>query len=114
MLVDDVLIYDVGGAGQSETGDLILPALDDKHDLTKSLLAHKIPLRFGPSRSVRVDPGRASQLNTSRPSSSGWPYPTSVSSDTAAVPSVGTRTTSLQSMSRHTVSYAGLYTTDAQ
>ncbi len=59
VLVDDVLIYDVGGAGQSETGDLILPALDDKHDLTKSLLAHKIPLRFGPSRSVRVDPGRS-------------------------------------------------------
>ncbi|HSI08469.1 MAG: GldG family protein [Rariglobus sp.] len=63
ILVDDVLIYDRSTAGQSETGDLILPALNDKHDLTKSLLAYKIPLRFGPSRSVRPDPGRTLDNN---------------------------------------------------
>ncbi|MFA6959600.1 MAG: GldG family protein [Opitutaceae bacterium] len=63
VLVDDVLVYDPSSTGQSETGDLILPALDDKHDLTKSLLAYKIPLRFGPSRSVRPDPGRTLDPN---------------------------------------------------
>ncbi len=57
VLVDDVLVYDRSAAGQSETGDLILPALAD-HALTSSLLNYKIPLRFGPSRSVRADPGR--------------------------------------------------------
>jgi len=57
VLVDDVLIYDDSATGQTETGDLILPALSD-HPLTTSLLNYKIPLRFGPSRSVRVDPGR--------------------------------------------------------
>lgn len=62
VLVDDVLIYDRSAAGQSETGDLILPALAE-HDLTKSLLSAKIPLRFGPSRSVRPDPGRTLDTN---------------------------------------------------
>jgi len=62
ILVDDVLIYDRSNAGQSETGDLILPALAN-HDLTKSLLNYKIPLRFGPSRSVRPDPGRTLDNN---------------------------------------------------
>lgn len=63
ILVDDVLIYDRSAAGQSETGDLILPALADKHDLTSFLLNYKIPLRFGPSRSVRPDPGRTVDSN---------------------------------------------------
>ena len=63
ILVDDVLIYDRSNSGQSETGDLILPALDDKHPLTASLLNYKIPLRFGLSRSVRPDPGRAPDNN---------------------------------------------------
>ncbi len=57
VLVDDDLIYDRSATGQSETGDLILPALA-QHPLTSSLLSYKIPLRFGPSRSVRPDPGR--------------------------------------------------------
>lgn len=63
ILVDDVLIYDRSNSGQSETGDLILPALDDKHPLTASLLNYKIPLRFGLSRSVRPDPGRTLDNN---------------------------------------------------
>lgn len=63
ILVDDVLIYDRSNSGQSETGDLILPALDDKHPLTASLLNYKIPLRFGLSRSVRPDPGRTPDNN---------------------------------------------------
>jgi hypothetical protein len=58
VLLDDVLVYDRGATGQSETGDLILPALAD-HPLTASLLAYKIPLRFGLSRSARPDPGRS-------------------------------------------------------
>lgn len=62
VLVDDVLIYDRSAAGQSETGDLILPALAE-HALTSSLLGYKIPLRFGPSRSVRPDPGRTLDPN---------------------------------------------------
>lgn len=62
VLVDDVLIYDRSAAGQSETGDLILPALAE-HPLTSSLLNYKIPLRFGPARSVRPDPGRTLDPN---------------------------------------------------
>lgn len=62
VLVDDVLVYDRSASGQSETGDLILPALAD-HPLTASLLNYKIPLRFGPSRSVRADPGRTLDPN---------------------------------------------------
>lgn len=62
ILVDDVLVYDRSSGGQSETGDLILPALAD-HPLTSSLLNYKIPLRFGPSRSVRADPGRTLDPN---------------------------------------------------
>ena len=62
VLVDDVLIYDPSATGQSETGDLILPALAE-HPLTSSLLGYKIPLRFGPSRSVRPDPGRTLDTN---------------------------------------------------
>ena len=63
VLVDDVLIYDRSAAGQTETGDLILPKLDKDHPLTRSLLNYKIPLRFGPSRSVRPDPGRSLDPN---------------------------------------------------
>jgi ABC-type uncharacterized transport system involved in gliding motility auxiliary subunit len=63
VLVDDDLIYDLSATGQSETGDLILPALEEKHPLTASLVAYKIPLRFGPSRSVRPDPGRTLDPN---------------------------------------------------
>lgn len=62
VLVDDVLIYDRSAAGQSETGDLILPALA-QHPITDALLNYKIPLRFGPSRSVRPDPGRTLDPN---------------------------------------------------
>jgi ABC-type uncharacterized transport system involved in gliding motility auxiliary subunit len=62
VLADDVLIYDRSATGQSETGDLILPALSD-HPLTSALLGYKIPLRFGPSRSVRPDPGRTLDPN---------------------------------------------------
>lgn len=62
ILADDVLIYDRSRAGQSETGDLILPALAE-HPVSQSLLSGKIPLRFGPSRSVRPDPGRALDSN---------------------------------------------------
>ena len=58
VLLDDVLVYDASATGQSETGDLILPALAE-HPLTASLLNYKIPLRFGPSRSARPDPGRS-------------------------------------------------------
>ncbi|MET0262214.1 MAG: GldG family protein [Rariglobus sp.] len=62
VLVDDVLVYDRSAAGQSETGDLILPALAE-HPVTQSLLNYKIPLRVGPSRSVRPDPGRTLDTN---------------------------------------------------
>lgn len=63
VLVDDVLIYDRSATGQSETGDLILPALEENHPLTSALVGYKIPLRFGPSRSVRPDPGRTLDPN---------------------------------------------------
>lgn len=62
VLVDDVLIYDRSASGQTETGDLILPALA-QHPITDALLNWRIPLRFGPSRSVRPDPGRTLDPN---------------------------------------------------
>jgi len=63
VLVDDVVVFDSGTTAQSETGDLILPALEKDHPITSSLLSYKIPLRFGLSRSVRPDPGRTLDTN---------------------------------------------------
>jgi ABC-type uncharacterized transport system involved in gliding motility auxiliary subunit len=62
VLADDVLIYDESPAGRSETGDLIFPAIYE-HPVTQVLASYKIPLRFGPTRVIRLDPGRPLDAN---------------------------------------------------
>lgn len=59
VLADDVLIADRSAEGSSDTGDLVLTPADSSHPVISFLYDNKIALRFGPSRSVRADPGRA-------------------------------------------------------
>ena len=58
VLADDVVILDDGPEGRSDTGDLILYPTASSHPVVDFLATNKIPLRFGPARSVRADPGR--------------------------------------------------------
>jgi hypothetical protein len=57
ILADDDLIYDTGADNMTEEGDLIvrfyLP-----HSITQTLIDRQMPLRLGPARSLRPDPGR--------------------------------------------------------
>ena len=59
VLADDVLIADQSAEGSSDAGDLVLTPSDYGHPVVGFLYDNKIALRFGPSRSVRADPGRA-------------------------------------------------------
>lgn len=59
VLADDVLILDASAEGRSDTGDLILYPSASGHPVVDFLASNKIALRFGPSRSVRPDPGRS-------------------------------------------------------
>lgn len=58
VLADDVLILDASAEGRSDTGDLILYPTTSGHPVIEYLASNKIAVRFGPSRSVRPDPGR--------------------------------------------------------
>ena len=57
MVVDDDLIYDTGADNMTEEGDLIVRYFLP-HPITQTLLDRQIPLRIGPARSLRPDPGR--------------------------------------------------------
>lgn len=59
VLADDVVILDQSAEGRSDTGDLILYPAASKHPVIEFLASNKIAVRFGPSRSVRPDPGRS-------------------------------------------------------
>lgn len=59
VLADDVVIHDPGVAGRSDTGDLILAPADTGHAVVDFLASNRIPVRFGPARAVRPDPGRS-------------------------------------------------------
>ncbi len=59
VLADDVLILDRNAEGSADNGDLVLGPSDSGHPVVSFLYDNKIALRFGPSRSVRNDPGRA-------------------------------------------------------
>lgn len=65
ILVDDTLVADTGNGNMTEDGDLIIGAFQP-HPVTKTLLDFGLALRFGPTRSVRPDPGRSltGTLNT--------------------------------------------------
>jgi hypothetical protein len=58
VLADDVVILDASAEGRSDTGDLILYPTTSGHPVIEYLASNKIAVRFGPSRSVRPDPGR--------------------------------------------------------
>jgi len=57
VLVDDVLVCDTGPENMTEDGDLLVRAFSD-HPITKNLISYNVPLRAGPARTVRPDPGR--------------------------------------------------------
>ena len=57
ILVDDDMVYDVGAENMTEEGDLLL-RLFLPHPITQTLIDREIPLRIGPARSLRPDPGR--------------------------------------------------------
>ncbi|MEN9841035.1 MAG: hypothetical protein RL376_835 [Verrucomicrobiota bacterium] len=59
ILADDVVILDQSAEGRSDTGDLILYPTTSEHPVIEFLASNKIAVRFGPSRSVRPDPGRS-------------------------------------------------------
>ncbi|MEY4940437.1 MAG: hypothetical protein RIQ93_2172 [Verrucomicrobiota bacterium] len=58
VLVDDDIVVDVGLENLTEDGDLYLWAYAS-HPITEALRGNKYPLRLGPTRTVRVDPGRS-------------------------------------------------------
>ncbi|EIP99058.1 ABC-type uncharacterized transport system involved in gliding motility, auxiliary component [Opitutaceae bacterium TAV1] len=53
MFVDNVLVIDPAGIGQSDTGDLILSPAKSEHPITRFISENRIAVRFGPSRQVR-------------------------------------------------------------
>jgi hypothetical protein len=57
IVVDDDLVYDTGADNMTEEGDLIVRYFLP-HPITQTLLDRQIPLRIGPARSLRPDPGR--------------------------------------------------------
>ncbi len=59
VLADDVVILDPSAEGRTDNGDLVLSPSDAGHPVVSFLHDNKIFLRFGPSRSVRADPGRS-------------------------------------------------------
>jgi hypothetical protein len=58
VLADDVVVYDTDAASISDTNDLILNAFDAKHPISQRFISNQIKVRFGVSRSVRVNPMR--------------------------------------------------------
>ena len=59
VLADDVVILDPSREGRTDNGDLVLYPSDAGHPVVSFLYDNNIALRFGPSRSVRADPGRS-------------------------------------------------------
>jgi hypothetical protein len=59
VLADDVVIFDPSSEGRADTGDLVLSAAASEQPIVDFLAANKIAVRFGPTRSVRADPGRS-------------------------------------------------------
>lgn len=57
ILVDDDVVNDTGADNMTEEGDLIIK-LFWPHPITQTLLDRQIPLRIGPARSIRPDPGQ--------------------------------------------------------
>ena len=57
VLVDDDYVLDPAPEAMAEDNDLILWAFDPKHPIAQS--NRGMPLRFGPTRTVRLDPGRS-------------------------------------------------------
>ncbi len=58
IIADDVVVFDTDPANISDTNDLILTAFDEKHEITQQFIRNQIKVRFGASRSVRVNPSR--------------------------------------------------------
>jgi len=59
VLVDDDVIFDTGAENVTDDGDLIIRSYDPTQPIVQAVLNNKVWLRFGATRSVRPDPGRA-------------------------------------------------------
>lgn len=60
IIADDNVVVDTDRNSVTDDGDLIIRAFDDKHPVTQTLISYSFTLRFGLTRTVRVDPGRSS------------------------------------------------------
>jgi len=58
ILADDVIVRDIDPANINDTEDLILNAFDPKHPIAQQFISNQIKVRFGVSRSIRVNPSR--------------------------------------------------------
>lgn len=58
LVADDDLVCDTGAQNMTDDGDLLLWAYSP-HPITQTLINNNLPLRLGPARTVRADPGRA-------------------------------------------------------
>lgn len=59
VLVFDDVIYETDQQYRTEDGDLIVKSFDARHPITASLIEYNLSLRFGYTRTVCPDPGRA-------------------------------------------------------
>lgn len=59
VLVDDDVVIDPSPQNVAEDLDLIIRAFDAKHPIARGLWDRGLTLRFGPTRTVRADPGRS-------------------------------------------------------
>ncbi len=59
ILADDVVIHDNNPNNISDAKDLLLSAFDSTHPITQQFIRNQIKVAFGISRSVRVNPMRA-------------------------------------------------------
>jgi hypothetical protein len=60
LVADDDLVCDTGTQNITDDGDLILWVYSS-HPITQTLINNNLPLRIGPARSVRADPGRTTE-----------------------------------------------------
>lgn len=73
ILADDVFVRDLNPNNISDTEDLIVDFFDEKHEISKLFALNNLKLRFGVSRSVRVNPNRITDESLSVTRLAGTP-----------------------------------------
>lgn len=59
ILVDNTVVVDPDPRNVTDQLDLIIRAFDEKHPITQVVISYGYALQFGPTRTVRPDPGRS-------------------------------------------------------